>query len=108
MPRVTVHGLRHTSATLLLGAGEPVHVVASRLGHKDATITLGVYAHLCPATDGRRRRRWDACSTATGRPPPLLYIYGRHLALVPPFSPKLYSPSFIHVRGASRIYDPRP
>jgi integrase len=31
--RIKFHGLRHTCATLLLRAGEPVHVVAQRLGH---------------------------------------------------------------------------
>ena len=44
--RITIHGLRHTSATLLLTAGEPVHVVSERLGHRDATVTLTVYAHV--------------------------------------------------------------
>jgi integrase len=33
--RIKFHGLRHTCATLLLQAGEPVHVVAQRLGHSD-------------------------------------------------------------------------
>jgi integrase len=28
----------------LLGAGEPVNVVAERLGHKHATMTMDVYA----------------------------------------------------------------
>jgi integrase len=31
--RIEFHGLRHTSATLSLQAGTPVHVVAARLGH---------------------------------------------------------------------------
>jgi integrase len=44
--RITIHGLRHTSATLLLAGGEPVHVVSERLGHRDATVTLTVYAHV--------------------------------------------------------------
>jgi len=44
--RITVHGLRHTSATLLLAAGEPVHIVSERLGHADVSITLNVYAHV--------------------------------------------------------------
>jgi integrase len=46
--RIKPHGLRHTSATLLLAAGEPAHVVAARLGHANAMITLGVYAHALP------------------------------------------------------------
>jgi integrase len=46
--RITFHGMRHTCATLLLRAGEPVHVVAQRLGHSDPSITMRVYAHVLP------------------------------------------------------------
>jgi integrase len=46
--RIKFHGLRHTCATLLLRAGEPVHVVSERLGHKTAQMTLDVYAHVLP------------------------------------------------------------
>jgi integrase len=45
---ITVHGLRHTCATSLLVAGIPAHVVAQRLGHADARITLSTYAHCLP------------------------------------------------------------
>ena len=33
LPRIRLHGLRPTHATLLLAAGEPVKVVSARLGH---------------------------------------------------------------------------
>ena len=33
VPRIKFHGLRHTSATLLIAAGVPKPVVAERLGH---------------------------------------------------------------------------
>jgi integrase len=46
--RITPHGMRHTCATLLLLAGEAVHVVAKRLGHSDVQITWGTYAHALP------------------------------------------------------------
>jgi integrase len=46
---ITVHGLRHTSATLLLKAGVPPHVVQRRLGHKRVEITLAIYAHVLPS-----------------------------------------------------------
>jgi integrase len=46
--RIKFHGLRHTCATLLLRAGEPVHVVAQRLGHAGIQITLTTYAHVLP------------------------------------------------------------
>ncbi len=43
---IRLHDLRHVHATLLLKAGVPVHVVAARLGHQDASMTLRVYAHV--------------------------------------------------------------
>ena len=45
---ITFHGMRHTCATLLLQAGEPVHVVSKRLGHARVEITLNTYAHVLP------------------------------------------------------------
>lgn len=50
-PRIVVHELRHTHATLLLRAGVPVHIVAKRLGHKDPSVTLNVYADVIPDDD---------------------------------------------------------
>ncbi|MCM3554522.1 site-specific integrase [Janibacter melonis] len=48
LPAIRLHDLRHTHATIMLGAGIPVKVVSERLGHANATITLGVYAHVMP------------------------------------------------------------
>jgi integrase len=43
---INPHGMRHTSATLTLHrAHVPVKVVADRLGHAKASLTLDVYAH---------------------------------------------------------------
>jgi integrase len=44
LPVVSLHSLRHFAATLLLDQGQPVHLVASRLGH-DASVLLRRYAH---------------------------------------------------------------
>lgn len=49
LPRMTLHGTRHSHACTLLRLGVPVHVVAARLGHADASVTLRVYAHAIPA-----------------------------------------------------------
>ena len=46
LPHIRLHDLRHVHATTLLLAGEPVHVVAARLGHADPSVTLRVYAHV--------------------------------------------------------------
>lgn len=48
VPRIRLHDLRHTHATLLLRSGQPVKVVSERLGHASPMITLGVYAHVMP------------------------------------------------------------
>lgn len=47
-PRVTVHELRHTAASLMIASGASVKVVQSQLGHKTATMTLDQYGHLFP------------------------------------------------------------
>ncbi len=46
--RIKFHGLRHTSATLMLVAGVPPHVVQRRLGHGKIEMTLSVYSHVLP------------------------------------------------------------
>jgi integrase len=58
--RIKFHGLRHTCATLLLRAGEPVHVVAQRLGHSDVSMTLNIYAHVLPDMQQGAADRLDA------------------------------------------------
>lgn len=52
LPRLTLHGLRHTHITILLRDGVPVHVVAKRAGHRDPSVTLDVYADVIPEDDG--------------------------------------------------------
>lgn len=53
VPRMTLHGTRHSHATTLLRAGVPVHIVSKRLGHKDPSVTLNVYADAIPEDDDR-------------------------------------------------------
>jgi integrase len=55
-----MHHLRHTYATLALGTGVPVHVVARVLGHSKPSITLDIYSHVlssqqAEATEAMRR-----------------------------------------------------
>ncbi len=44
--RIRLHDLRHTHATLLFNDGHNVKMISQRLGHRDVSITLNVYAHL--------------------------------------------------------------
>ena len=48
LPRIRVHDLRHTHATLLLKDGVPVKVVSERLGHSSVAFTMQVYQHVLP------------------------------------------------------------
>jgi len=45
LKKITLHGLRHTSATLMISNGTDVRTVAERLGHSDANTTMRVYSH---------------------------------------------------------------
>ena len=45
------HMLRHTQATLLIGANTDIKTVQSRLGHSSAELTLNIYSHAIEAKD---------------------------------------------------------
>jgi integrase len=48
LPKIRLHDLRHTHATLALKAGEPAKIVSERLGHSSVAITLDIYSHADP------------------------------------------------------------
>ena len=45
LPEITLHELRHTSASLLIAQGLDIQTVAARLGHADSVTTLKIYSH---------------------------------------------------------------
>ena len=51
LPRIGVHGMRHTAATLALRAGVSPEVVSKRLGHSSVVVTLSIYAHVFEQDD---------------------------------------------------------
>lgn len=51
VPRIRVHDLRHTYATLALAAGVHPKIVSERLGHSSVAFTLDVYSHVVPALE---------------------------------------------------------
>lgn len=50
LPRITLHGLRHTHATMMLASDEDCDIkyLSERLGHKDVTTTMNIYVHTLP------------------------------------------------------------
>ena len=70
---VRLNDLRHSSATIMLAAGVPAHLVSSRLGHATAGFTLSTYAHALP---GQQEAAAEALAAMLnpepeGRPSPL-------------------------------------
>lgn len=48
LPKISIHGLRHTHATILLLKGENIKVISKRLGHTSTQITWDTYSHVLP------------------------------------------------------------
>jgi integrase len=74
-PKLRVHDLRHTAASLMIASGAGVKIVQQQLGHASATLTLDRFAHLFPdeldalssALDGLRARTpADSSRTVAG------------------------------------------
>lgn len=53
LPMIPLHGLRHTSATLLIASNQDVRSVSSRLGHAQTSTTMNIYAHALETADKR-------------------------------------------------------
>ncbi len=48
LPKIRVHDIRHTYASLLLQAGAPIHYVKEQMGHSSITTTVDLYGHCQP------------------------------------------------------------
>ena len=57
LPRIPLHGLRHTYATLALASGINPRIVSARLGHATVALTLDVYSHVLPQADREAAER---------------------------------------------------
>lgn len=51
LPHLNFHGLRHTSATLLINEGVNIKAVSSRLGHARTSTTVDIYAKALRSAD---------------------------------------------------------
>lgn len=71
LPRIRLHDLRHTHATLGLAAGVPAKVMSDRLGHATVAFTQDVYMHAIPQLE------YDAADTIAD-----LILPTRHLDVI--------------------------
>ncbi len=53
IPEISIHGLRHTHASILLFAGVSIASVARRLGHSSMTTTQKTYLHIINELENR-------------------------------------------------------
>lgn len=51
LPRIRVHDLRHSHASMLIEMGFAPLEIADRLGHESVKTTLDTYSHLYPDKD---------------------------------------------------------
>ena len=64
LPDIPFHGLRHTSATLLISTKPDVATVSKRLGHAHTSVTLDIYTH---ALEENERSASDALEALLGK-----------------------------------------
>lgn len=57
-PKFSIHGMRHTHASILLQHGVSLQVVSTRLGHSSAAFTLKTYIHLVGNSDTTAAEAW--------------------------------------------------
>lgn len=58
--QISVHGLRHTHAVLLLEAGVEMKYIQERLGHKSIEITSDIYSHVTPKVIQNEQSKYEA------------------------------------------------
>lgn len=54
LPSITLHGLRHTAASIFIKDGNAITDVSAYLGHSNAKVTMSVYAHAIKERDQAR------------------------------------------------------
>jgi integrase len=59
VPRITLHGLRDTHASLLAQAGVPIEVISKRLGHSDIAVTAKRYLDVYQERDAKAAKKFD-------------------------------------------------
>ena len=66
LPRVRLHDLRHTAATLLISQGVSMKAVQATLGHSTIATTMDVYAHVTPSMQDSVSEAMDRLFPANG------------------------------------------
>ena len=65
LPKITIHGLRHTHATVLGEQGVNMKIIQERLGHTTITTTMDTYSHVTPTMQRAAVDRFAAAVSGT-------------------------------------------
>lgn len=69
IPRIRVHDLRHSHASLLVELGFSAILISERLGHENVSTTLDIYSHLFPSKQAEVADRLQKIFTETQKAP---------------------------------------
>ena len=53
LPKVSLHSLRHTNATIMIEVGTNLSTMSNRLGHSQTSTTLNIYVHEIRSADAQ-------------------------------------------------------
>ena len=57
LPKIHVHDLRHSAATLMGAMGVNPKVIQEMLGHSSLDITMNIYSHVLPSMQEEAREK---------------------------------------------------
>ena len=59
LPKLTIHSLRHTYASLMIADGTPLVIVSHNLGHAQTSTTSNIYSHVIAAAEAKAAEAFD-------------------------------------------------
>lgn len=66
LPKVTVHSLRHTYASLMIADDIPIVIVSKQLGHAQVSTTANIYAHAIKSAQAKAAEVFDKFDDTIG------------------------------------------
>lgn len=66
LPEISLHGLRHTAASILISQHTGIATVSKRLGHSRTSVTLDIYTHAIKEADKAAADALDVLARSAG------------------------------------------
>lgn len=69
LPKVTIHSLRHTYASIMIAEGIPLVVVSHQLGHAQSSTTANIYAHVIASSEAKAAQTFNKFDDVINKTP---------------------------------------